>query len=613
MELSAVERDEMALGTGVSRRVMAARLITGLLQGVLLYWLYRAGKGGAWPATAPYLMVPLMMLALFLPVLLVSSIGHMPARKAAAWLATAFLVILAMALHDAWRGHHGYPMFDSWAARRVYSPSQILALCSVPFFFIAQSLVLSGVHDRRRVASYGTYFEIAWKLGVQLLFSVFFVGALFMVLFMGGALFKLIKLTFLEQLLREAWFNVPVIFTAFSCAMHITDVRPAIVRGIRTLLLVLMSWILPGAAIIVTGFLCSLRFTGLQALWETRHATSVLLSAVLVLVVLINAAFQNGEAVAGVQTIVRLSTRAACILIFPLTVIGIYALGLRVAQYGWTTDRIIAAACLLVASCYAIGYAWAAYQYDTWLRPLAPVNVTAAFLVIAVMLALFTPIADPARISVNSQMARLESGKTAPGQFDFRYLRFEGGRYGKAALERLKQWSTGPDAATVRREAALALALTDNQRWTGNKLAAVPISVEENVTAWPAGAKLPASFVSQKWEAVADDGKPNCLNSKKGRCDGFMIDMTGDGVDEVLLIDVSDGDNALMAQGPDGSWRLIGTINYQYSRCKPLLEKLKSGDFSVVAPNLRELEVGGQRVGLVLRPALPDAGCKAIK
>ena len=101
MELSAVERDEMALGTSVSRRVMAARLITGLLQGVLLYWLYRAGKDGVWPATAPYLAVPLMMLALFLPVLLVSSIGHMPARKAAAWLATASLVILAMALHDA--------------------------------------------------------------------------------------------------------------------------------------------------------------------------------------------------------------------------------------------------------------------------------------------------------------------------------------------------------------------------------------------------------------------------------------------------------------------------------------------------------------------------------
>ncbi|HEX7983281.1 MAG TPA: DUF4153 domain-containing protein, partial [Duganella sp.] len=160
MELSAVERDEMALGTGVSRRVMAARLATGLLQGVLLYWLYRAGKDGVWPATAQYLMVPLMMLALFLPVLLVSTMGHMSARKGAAWLATAALVIVAMALHDAWRGHHGYPMFDSHPGRSVYAPSQILALCSVPFFFIVQALVLSGVHDKRWVAGYGTYFEI---------------------------------------------------------------------------------------------------------------------------------------------------------------------------------------------------------------------------------------------------------------------------------------------------------------------------------------------------------------------------------------------------------------------------------------------------------------------
>jgi len=310
---------------------------------------------------------------------------------------------------------------------------------------------------------------------------------------------------------------------------------------------------------------------------------------------------------------VRLSTRAACILIFPLTVIGIYALGLRVAQYGWTTDRIIAAACLLVASCYAIGYAWAAYQYDTWLRPLAPVNVTAAFLVIAVMLALFTPIADPARISVNSQMARLESGKTAVGQFDFRYLRFEGGRYGKDALERLKQWSAGPDAAAVRAEAARMLALADNERWPGPKPSGAPIDVEKSVTAWPAGAKLPASFVSQKWQEIADERKPDCLGRNNIKCDGFMIDLTGDGVDDVLLINGSSGDNALMTQDAEGKWGSAGSINYKYSRCQPLLEKLKSGDFSVVAPKVRELDIGGQRIGVMMDPVIPEGGCRPVK
>jgi hypothetical protein len=59
----------------------------------------------------------------------------------------------------------------------------------------------------------------------------------------------------------------------------------------------------------------------------------------------------------------------------PVVLVGIYALGLRVAQYGWTADRVIAAACLLVALFYAAGYLWAASQYDTWLRPVTTVNV----------------------------------------------------------------------------------------------------------------------------------------------------------------------------------------------------------------------------------------------
>jgi hypothetical protein len=64
------------------------------------------------------------------------------------------------------------------------------------------------------------------------------------------------------------------------------------------------------AALIITGFLCSLPFTGLAALWETRHATSLLLSANAVLIMLINAAFQNGEA--KVVLALRVGARRRC-------------------------------------------------------------------------------------------------------------------------------------------------------------------------------------------------------------------------------------------------------------------------------------------------------------
>jgi hypothetical protein len=389
-------------------------------------------------------------------------------------------------------------------------------------------------------------------------------------------------------------------------------VRPAIVRGIRTLLLVLMSWILPVAVVLVAGFICSLPFTGLAALWETRHATSVLLSAAALLLVLINAAFQNGEAVVALP--LRVGARTAALLILPVVLVGIYALGLRVAQYGWTTDRVIAAACLLVALFYAAGYLWAASQYDTWLRPVTTVNVWAAFLVLAVLLALFTPIADPARIGVNSQMARLEKGKTKAADFDFRYLRFEGGRYGRAALEQLKQRSTGPDAALLQREAAAMLALDDEDRWKQPKSATAPVSVADNLTVWPSGAQLPASFLAQKWEAMQDSQKPDCLSKREGKCDAFLIDADGDGKPEVLLIEKQQvGGGQVFAEGAAGSWTVVANIAYRDINCKPLVEKLRKGDFTLVAPRFKELQVGGRRVELdaVFQPE--EEACDKIK
>ena len=99
--------------------------------------------------------------------------------------------------------------------------------------------------------------------------------------------------------------------------------------------------------------------------------------------------------------------------LLPLTVIAVYALGLRVHDYGWTSDRIVASACLAVSACYAIGYQWAGYQYDTWLGPISRVNVWTAFVVLAVLLALFTPLADPARLRIVEAM---KSGECAVGE-----------------------------------------------------------------------------------------------------------------------------------------------------------------------------------------------------
>jgi hypothetical protein len=443
--------DHPSLPALSSPRVGAARVLLGLLQGLLLYLLYRSGEQLAWPATASLLFVPLVLAALIVPPILISGLGHLRRRQLLLWGGVALLVLVGLGCYDAWRvADLPLPPHGQQNVRYVASPDQYRSLFPsaplVPFamagFFIAHTLVLSAVRDGRRIAAYATYFDSAWKLGVQLAFSALFTGVTWLVLLLGAQLFELVKLGFLTELIRKEWFAIPASACAFACAMHLTDVRPAIVRGIRGLLLVLLSWLLPVIVLLVGGFLLALPFTGLTPLWATRRAAAVLLCAAAVLVVLINAAWQNGEDGKAVARLVRLAARAASLLLAPLVAIAVYALFLRVRDYGWTGERVSAAACMLVAAWYAAGYFRAALR-PGWLPSLATVNIAAAFVVVGVLLLMLSPVLDPARISVASQLARLASGKVKAERFDFAFLRFDGERYGRAALDRLASDAAG--------------------------------------------------------------------------------------------------------------------------------------------------------------------------
>jgi hypothetical protein len=584
--------------TAVTRRVGQLRLITGLVQGVLLYFLYFAQQSGGWPASHPALYLPLVLAGIVLPVLLISSLGHLERRPLALWLGVAAAVLVVVGLHDAWRN-----ALDHMPLQR---PSLLVFPFCIGFFFVAHSLVLAGAHDRRWIAQYSTCFESAWKLAIQLLFSALFVLGVWLVMWMGAALFGLLKLNFLERLLQKSWFSVPLVCLAFSSAMHTTDVRPAIVRGVRSLLLVLKAWILPIAVLLVGGFLASLPFTGLEVLWQTRHATAVLLGSCAVLVVLVNAAFQAGDAAAGLAPIVRLAARVACFLLPPLAVLGVYALGLRVADYGWTPDRVIAAACLVVALFYAGGYLLAAVRRSgPWLDGLRTVNIAAALLSLTAAFAMFTPIADPARISVADQVARLARGATPADKFDYGFLRYHGARYGREALQALAARGAGPQADAVRTRAARVMneLYEDRSGQEPGQLSVVP-----TLRVWPEGAQLPDGFLKQDWASTwRPNAAPGCVRNAGSRCDAIVLDGDGDGRHDVLLLGAERGEGAVLLSERNGKWQVIGRSRMGLAGCRGLQERLRAGQFTLSPKPLRDIEVGGQRLVLVPpEPAVPD-------
>lgn len=584
-----------------SPNIGAIRIAVGLVQGLVLYLLYQSFKAKAWPSTEPLLAGPLVLVWLIVPVIFIASIGALNRRQLLTWIPAAAAILAALGCYDVWRalgpGVIPSPSNDNPANLS----GQLIAVC-VAGFFIAQSLVIAAAGEQRRIASYPAYFETAWKQFVQLAFSALFVGVTWLVLLLGSELFMLIKLDFLRKVIGESWFVIPVVAFAFSCAMHITDVRPAIVRGIRTLLLVLLSWILPVAVVVIGGFLSSLPFTGLEPLWATRSATGALLGAAALLIVLINAAYQDGAPDVAAAKVVQGSVRLASLLLAPIVAIAFHALSLRVGDYGWTNSRIVAAACLIVAAIYAAGYVTAA------LRPahrdgISTTNIANAFVVLALLLLLYSPVGDPARLSVASQVARLQSGKIAADKFDFSYLKFEGKRYGQAALDQLRASFQGKDAQLVRDR----VTEVQNRTWRMPPhgelpVRPVPLDLSKNARVWPKGSQLPASFLATDLSKSEGSPFPSCLHGGTDGCDIVMADLTGDGRTEIIALSAVREPAAVMVMSEvkPGQWRAVGTLPSSLAECGPLRQALLDGKYTLSPPAVSDINIGGQR--LAIRP-----------
>ncbi|MES2472795.1 MAG: DUF4153 domain-containing protein [Pseudomonadota bacterium] len=577
------------------QKLFLTRLGIGLAQGLILYLLYRASDAKLWPATHGAVFIPLLLVSLSAPIGLNLSLGAMPLRKALTWVGIASAVVALLGFFDAWMG-------ASQQLPEGAIPSAQLIFFGAGGLFIAHTLVTGGVAQGRFMASYATYFDLAWKLGIQLVLSVFFVGAFWALMWLGAGLFGLIKLSFLEGLLGEAWFSIPVLAVAAGGALHLTDVRPTLVQGARTLALTLLSWLLPLITLMVAGFVASLPFTGLQALWSFGHATALLLAATAALLILINAAHQDGAPERTPPKVLQVAGTVAALLTVPLTLIAAYALSLRVRQYGWTVDRVTVAAILIVALAYAGGYAHAALTRGRWLAGIEEWNFRVALLALGLMIVMFTPLASPLRISVNDQMARLQSGKVTPQKFDYAYLRWEGGRYGQAALAVL---SRSQNAYT---RLAASDALKRKARY--EPYTPAPALLAQRVTVYPRGTKLPESFLKTDWNRKQARRSPSeCMGAMNTPCDAVLLDLNGDGRQEIVMF-AAGSRTVSVFHSTEAGWFLAATFE---APCPGMLEALRSQKFEVMPPAARwnDLMVAGRR--LRLNPGVQDGADACAK
>jgi hypothetical protein len=590
-----------SLGGGGSPLLGPIRLGIGLLQGLGLYGLHLSADNDlkTWPATQPLIFGPLLLVVAFLPLVLLAGVGRLRPVTLAIWTVVAGVALALLGLHDIARQS---------AETLRYSPflSAPVVLFSATALFISHHLVAPADMERRRIASFPAYFDTTWKAGVQLAMSVGFTGAFWILLSLGAALFKVIGLDFLEDLLRKDWFWIPVTTLAFSIAVHLTDVRDGLIRGVRTVALMLLSWLLLVMTVLAAGFLAALPFTGLDGLWETGNGTSLVLAAAAALIILINTAYQDGRPDNLPPLVLRLAVRVAAVLLTPLVILAALGLSLRIGQYGLTPDRIIAAACALVGAAYAAGYGWSAlspfWRKGDWMRPLERTNIWTALLTVAVILLLFSPALDPARLSVMDQVARLGRGAVTPDRFDYRFLRWESGKAGQAALARLAH----SDNADIAARARTAQTDLDRYELASDRAETEPAAADIRIHANPATAALPASFTQQYGRLRQILG--GCREGSV--CEARVMDLDRDGAQEVLVADKTSV--SVFKREADGRW--FEWAEYTPPMCadesKDIRRAFGAGRFETASPVFPDLVVDGVRLrhveGEPECPAQPD-------
>jgi hypothetical protein len=554
-------------------------LVIALVQGALLCFLHQSLEPKTWPSSDAASLLSLYAIALFVPTALEIFANRLEERLT--WVLAGAIALIAGGL-----GAYAGWVADSADADRfpvvaaLYGALFVAWLIALPF---AQAWARRGSWR----VSYPDLFEFSWQNALLLSEAALFTGVLWLLLLLWGMLFKVVNISFFADLFVKPAFAYPVSAVAFGYAIWLIESHEKIVVTLRRHLLGVFGWLLPLVALIAVLFLLALPFTGLEPLWKTGHATTLMLWLQLAFIHFLNSAYEDGQAEPRYPAWLKLVLRVAVFSLPLYAALCAYSLGLRVEQHGWTVSRVWAAVATFVAALYAIGYALAALRRSRWMQDMARVNVGMAAVVAGALLLAISPILDPRRVSASSQVERLRSGAVTAAAFDYDYLRFGLGRYGREVLAGL---SKGAD----REIAGLAsAALAKSSRYAASSPTAEVLA--SRIRLYPKGTALDPDLIKYLEEAVRSKSweHPVCLTqTKREACLMLAADLNGDGQPEILAFDTHP--QAVYSK-VSGKWKKVGNLVSGHPSRQQIDRLIRESRFKTEPPAWRDVSVGEVR------------------
>ncbi|MFQ6312179.1 DUF4153 domain-containing protein [Lysobacter capsici] len=555
-------------------------VLVALLQGLLLY-LLRIG-----PFANSGLEVCGYVIVLSVPTMMILSVQQLGDARFWQHAVGIGAIYLLLAWWAGWSAT-GAPDISASAVLWPFGASLAIAL------FIALPYLQCRLDSGRWRASYDQLFEHGWQNALTLLLTAVFVGICWAVLGLCAVLFKLIGIQFFADLftMRSFIHLASGIMIGLGVLVGRTQQRP--VQVARQILFAIFKGLLPLVAVIAILFVISLPFTGLDALWRTRSATLILMCLIAVMVLFVNAVYQDGSGEPPYPRWLRRVVEAALLILPIYAMLGLYALALRIGQYGWTAERLWAVIASVVLTAYAFGYAWAALRPRLgWLHGLMRVNVIVSLVAMAFAVAANSLVLDPHRLTVNDQLARLREGRTPAEKFDLSHLRFQNGRRGYEALQSLR---SDPKFAGDKQSAKLERVLKMKTPWEYRMDDRVQAQADTVAAALrhiqiAPGADQPDTVWLQALIAQRLP-TPDCLNADS-QCVLMTPDLDRSGRNDYLLCNtVQYGATCFVYSLEDGLWDKIGR-SYLGDRAETVAPAMRAGQVKAVPRRWSDFQFG---------------------
>ena len=561
-----------------------------------------------WPAGNPAVLVPLITLVLIWPTLVLFVAEPRSFVRTATLAGASALVSVVLGIYVGWQA---MPVGE-FRVDSLY-PVYGVTMLAAGFVWLPFMQCLAG---RERIA-YQAVFASAWRNLLVAGLSLALLVGVALLLALWAALFYVLGIRVLVETFTELWFVLPTIGIAFGTGTILFRRRIDFIDGIVDLVESLARYLLAVVLFIVPVFFLTLLFVGVQALWAIGLGSRILIALVGVAVLLVAMAYRPGADFRYPRP-VQLAIAGVVGMVPVLALLAAGGILIRVGQYGWTVSRCWAFTGAAVLVLVSLGYLWGVIHHRAeWSRAIAPVNVSAAGLVLAVLLLQNTPVLDFRAISARSQLARVESGEIEAAQFDFRYAHRELARPGNRVAEQLVEQlgfdprdqetdfvsggfglTTGPSGGVVLRDSSEEM--PDRDLWAEMRFQPEPFAVPDGVRA-----------------AVDDDA---WLFSRTEHPTLLRVDLDGDPVRmEYLLLGVHKTElpgwqeirpldfyglaaYALVHDGDD--WYLerlmtAGGNQEMFEEPEPVLELLRDPPLTVLRPRFNHLRIGDTVFGML--------------